>query len=177
VPIQIFTPRARLAKLFAGNLVLVAVGIWLLTAGFSVLFDIAGAACVVAFGLGLVFFGSRLIRPVPVLQIDGFGVTDRSSAVALGLLRWEEIAGVKIGAVEVNGRSRRMLGIYPVPTADPLRRANPVKAFLLRANMRMGLSPVTIAESSLPFSLETAIEQMRRFWPNLAVGSTVDPMG
>jgi len=52
-----------------------------------------------------------------------------------------------------------------------------VKAFLLRANMRMGLSPVTIAESSLPFSLETAIEQMRRFWPNLAVGSTVDPMG
>lgn len=181
MPIQIFTPKAQLVKLFAGGLAFVAFGIWLLAAQRDVFYDIVAIACIVFFGVGLVFFGARLIRRVPAIQIDGFGVTDRSSAVSLGLLRWEDVASVKIGTVEVHVHGRtvrhRMLGIYPVPTADPLRRANPVKAFLLRINNRMGFSPITIAESSLPFSLETVIEQMRRFRPSLVVESSVDPSG
>jgi hypothetical protein len=178
VPIQIFTPRAQLFKLASASLAFVAAGIWMITSG-GVYATAVGVVCVIFFSIGLIFFTYRLVRPVPAVQIDGFGVTDRSSAVSLGHLRWEDIASVKIDTVEihVHGRAirQRMLGIYPDPRVDILSRAKPMTRFLLRLNRGMGLSSINIAESSLPFSLETAVEQMRRFRPSLVVESSVDP--
>jgi hypothetical protein len=161
--IEIFTPKSRQLRYALGSLVFVVIGALIFTTG-NVVYQVVAVVCVAFFGTGLVFFVGQLVRRGPALQVDSRGVTDRSSIVSLGLVRWDEISSVQIHAVGI----QRFLAVYP-RAESILQRANPVKRSLMRINRGMGFAPVTIAETALPYNLETLIDEMRRFDPALIV--------
>jgi hypothetical protein len=170
--LQIFAPKATLFKLAVGCMALIAGGLWLFQTSTNLFRRSASVVAIVFFGVGLIVLLLRLVRRAPVLEIDSLGVTDRSSLLPAGLLRWDEISSVKIYTIELHshGRTieRRFLGVHPRAGAvDNL--AHPLRRLVQRLNRRAGYTPISIAESALPFSLEELVDQMQRYHPALNV--------
>ena len=58
-------------------------------------FRILGIVCILFFGGGGLFIASKLRDPKPAILIDERGITDRTTAVAYGLIPWEDITSVE----------------------------------------------------------------------------------
>ena len=147
-----FPSRKRLALLAAAALVFAASGAL-----------IAAEETISWFGrfigayLGLALFafcglyaGLRLARPLPSLVIGREGLLENASPVGAGLLRWSEIAEVKIGSF----LNRRFLTVVPRDVEAVLQRQGRVRQRLLRIALRLAGSPFSVPESALPVKLE-----------------------
>lgn len=171
---EVFTPRLRLLKLLLFSAAFLAGGAWLLSDATD-LRQRAGGILGVAFGgLGVLYFGIRLLFRGAVLRVDLVGITERSSLASPGHIRWDEIDSVKIYTVsfrDTHGRTikRRMLGVYPRAGSTSVGGAGPVRRLLMRLNGRIVEAPINIAESALPFTLEELVDRMRQFCPTLQV--------
>jgi len=171
VLIEILTPWRTRFKLFVFSALFLAAGVWLFLDGATVSREAVGILGIAFGGLGVAYFGVRLLFRAPVLRIDLVGITDRSSLVSAGHMRWDEIGGVKIYTFSFRTRGRtiqqRMLGVYPRAGSGAVRRANPVKRLMMRRGGRIADAPINIAESVLPFTLEELVDRMRQFCPTL----------
>jgi hypothetical protein len=173
---EAFTPRLRLLKLLLFSALLLAGGAWLLRDVTDLRQRVGGILGVALGGVGVLYFGVRLLFRAAVLRVDLVGITERSSLASPGHIRWDEIDSVKIYTVtfrDMHGRAikRRMLGVYPRPGSTSVSWANPVRRLLMRVNGRFVEAPVNIAESVLPFTLEDLVGRMRQFCPTLQVRS------
>jgi hypothetical protein len=168
------TPRARQRRLAVVG-VLLSTGSLLLIRDPDALTRVIGYIGLIFFGLGSVLFITRLFRARPVVEIDADGLTDHATWVTVGRLRWSDIDHVEIKTMKVpvgtTGRTTtlRFLSVSPRDWDAVVGRANPVRRLFLRFNARRGYGPVTIMEPTLPYSLETLVDEMRRLNPRLVV--------
>jgi hypothetical protein len=162
-PVEIRADRRKVLSPLLGSAAFVALAAWAISTGDPVNV-VVGVVGVVFFGFGVVLFGRQLASPV-LLRIDGEGYHDRSSFATPGRILWSDVGTVSIDHVG----SQRFLAIA---LADPelvMRRAGPLRRLVMRANKEAGFEPVSIAESTLPFPLETLIDAMRRCNADLTV--------
>jgi hypothetical protein len=174
--VSVNTPRARQRRLAVTG-VLFTLGSLLLIRDPDALTRVMGYIGLIFFGLGSVVFITRLLRDRPVVEVDADGLTDHSTWVTVGRLRWSDIDHVEIKTMKVpvgtTGRTMtmRFLSVSPRDWDAVIARANPLRRLLLRFNGRRGYGPVSIMETALPYSLETLVDEMRRLNPRLVVAT------
>lgn len=104
-----------------------------------------GFVSVVFFGAIAIFGSKKIFDRTPGLIVDDKGVTDNSSGVCVGLIGWKDIAG--ISKYEV--MSTKFLLIHVYNPEKYLVKANKTKARIMKANMKMAGTPLTISSTAL----------------------------
>ena len=147
--------RKELGTLAAG-LVMTAASVFILWAGAGGLWisRIVGGVGLAFFGLATLVVFVRLLRPQPVLVIDGDGLQLAASRFGQLRVRWDEIDHLVIRRIA----GQRMLGIIP---REPAGRE---LGALARANLAFG-APFWVPESILPGRCEDVVDRMRRYHP------------
>ncbi|MFC7679632.1 STM3941 family protein [Paenibacillus sp. GCM10028914] len=109
-----------------------------------------GVLCTIFFGFGLIYFISRLVNKRPSLIVNDEGITDQSSYIQAGVIKWEDIKEIKLYSM----MNQRMIGIILYHPENFMSKQSGFKKLLMRANQGLVDTPINIAESSLPISLD-----------------------
>jgi hypothetical protein len=159
--IEIPLSRLKLVKLLVFGLLFVAAGYYLFSADPAwieqqrrfnnpTFVHAIGLAGLLMGVLGSAAVFAKAFSKRPGLVIDGNGITDMSSLTAHGYIPWTEIRGF----------SERIVGgqrLVFVLLRDPdqfISGFGPLRRFLLRANTRLGPSPVALSNVALTISFE-----------------------
>lgn len=125
----------------------------LLACALAVLLAGAGTAL-----LATCYFVFRLASSSPLLIIDHDGVTDRSSLVGVGLIRWNEIVSVE--PIDVNGQS-----FISIRTRQPQavidRQRFRLKRWALQFSEKRGWGAATITANVLPMPRDEVVTLLR----------------
>jgi hypothetical protein len=150
--IVIFPSRKKLVLIAIGAFVLAAIGVFIIKDP-----EIYWLIRILGGYLGVPFFGAclgyalfRLTKPKPSLVINDEGVFDNASAVGAGMLKWSEIAEVKITSY----MGQRFLSIVPNNLEEILQRQSILKRWLMKANRGLVDSPFNVPEIALTLKLE-----------------------
>lgn len=147
-----------------GSLLFVIGGAWLLGIAIrnseieSIILAAIGVAAILFFGMILIYLLGRLSDHSPGLLINSQGIFDRSSAVAVGLIPWEEITDLSV-------KTARGQSFLTIHVRHPERFTNEgswLKRMLLRGNQRFYGSPIYISSNTLEVNfsqLVTIVEQ------------------
>jgi hypothetical protein len=137
-----------------------------------------GIVPVVAGILGLAFFGFalwfmirrlRTAATVPIVTVTREGITDRSSAISVGLIRWENIEAL----VTDTFQGQRMLGIIPRNWNPKEADIPPLAVKAIAANVGLGCAPLNIAELVLPFPVDEFLSRLKEYGQRYDVGGHI----
>lgn len=104
------------------------------------------------------FFAYRAANPKPVLRLDAAGLTDHSSATAVGFVAWERILGLQLAPI---GRGV----MFGVEVREPERFVAELRGFArlaARTNLRAFGVPLWLNLTGLPSDAVAYIEHYRR---------------
>lgn len=117
--------------------------------------------------IGFVFFGacgiyifSRFLKPKDILVLHKEGIVDSSSAVSLGLIKWEYIKGY--GIVQV--LSQKFIGITTKDVEERIEKLPVVKKKLMQTNMFMGYPAVSINLNAALESHEEVLDKIDQYY-------------
>ncbi len=163
-PLIFFPSIGKTVAIFIGATAFVVLGV--LLGLYREQLDVGIVAVFICTFVGVPFFGLcglyalfRLLVRRPSLIVDERGITDNASAVAVGLIRWDEIA--EIYAYDFMGQ--RFLGIVPVDTDAVLARVSPIKRMLSRANRGLSNAPINIPSVGLAIPIDELLKRIREF--------------
>ena len=151
-----FPSKAKLVRVAVGASVFVAGGVFILYSPPTLTRLVVGYLVVAFFGIGLVYALLRLVKPVPSLVISSEGIFENGTAIGAGLLRWSEIAEVRIYTF----MNQRFLGIIPTNLEEVLHRQSALKRGLMRLNKGLVETPFNIPENVLPVKLEEIVREI-----------------
>ena len=153
--------RGKLVFLIIGCAVFVFAGVWMLQLDEAEILALrrlsnptvfrAIGGLVLLLAIVVMVFGLRkLFDKSPGLVLSAEGITDNSSAVAAGLIPWEDIAGFDIFEIH----RQKMLVILVNDPEKYIQRGNPVQRTLHRANTSMVGSPISISSTTLKIGFD-----------------------
>lgn len=119
---------------------------------------IVGVVAVLFFGVAGLYGLKKLSDKSAGLTIDDNGITDNSNASSAGLIEWSDIIEIKKEQV----MSNRFLLIYVDNPDKYLDRANGFKRKLMKGNMKMQGTPLSINSNTLRYDfsdLESLIKE------------------
>lgn len=169
-PIIITLNKTKLILNLISSLIFVALGVWILTARpdvGNIIFNIpiikygAGIASVIFFGFGVVVFIRRLTDKEPALVIDDKGIIDNSTAVAAGLIPWEDIT--HIYTRQVMNQKFIMIGVSN-PETYIGRHTSGFKKRIMRTNLKTYGSPISIAANGLKTDFTSLVATLNERW-------------
>tara|TARA_R110002072_G_scaffold302577_1_gene486391 strand:- start:7750 stop:8298 length:549 start_codon:yes stop_codon:yes gene_type:complete len=153
-------------KLFLGiifSILFVIVGIWLFinAEGFDensirllrnpMVIKIIGVTAVLFFGSIGVYGLKKMLDKKVGLVIDSNGITDNSNASSIGLIEWSDIMEIRMQKV----MSTKFLIIDVLNPENYIGKAKSnMKAKLMRANMKMYGSPLSITSNTLKYNFD-----------------------
>jgi len=108
---------------------------------------IVGIVAVLFFGTAGVYGLRKLFDKSVGLTIDDYGITDNSNASSVGLIDWSDILDIKTEQV----MSTRFLLIFVDNPDKYLERVNGFKRKLMKANMKMYGTPLSITSNTLRY--------------------------
>jgi hypothetical protein len=145
-----------------GSIAFVAIGIWIGTTGVMLVLPIWEVVLVVYFGV--LFFAAcglyaayRLVIRRPALEIDPAGITDASSAIGAGRLRWDDVDHVRLYSYS----GQPMLGIVPRDIPLFLRRQGAVQRYLTKLSLTLGCSPINVPQVTIPMKVAELADLIR----------------
>ncbi|MFI2856688.1 STM3941 family protein [Paenibacillus sp. JSM ZJ436] len=152
-------------KLFIISLGFVLIGILMMVIGQSEEADAfiliaVGIVSTLVFGLCMLYFLMRLIKPRPALVIDLEGLTDHSSYVNGGRIRWEEIEDI----VLYSYMNQHMIGIQLKDAEGYVSSHKGLKRLLIRMNKNMASADVSIMKQSVSENLEKVYLILLKHW-------------
>ncbi len=153
-------------KLFfgiAGSFIFVILGIFILikssnldTSNTSflanpILMIITGISSILFFGATGIFGVKKLLDKKFGLIIDSNGITDHSNASSIGLIKWQDISEISTRKV----MSTKFLMVKVTnPEAYIEKATSGMKAKLMRTNMQMYGSPLSITSNTLAYDFD-----------------------
>lgn len=148
--------KIKLVLLVFGTALFVLVGIWLLSLEPEQIQSwrkmpspqivyVVSYICIAMFGLCGLFGIVKMFDSKPGLIINSEGITDNSSGVAAGLIRWSEITGFS----EYQVQNSKMLIIHVKDPEKYVNRGSLMKRALNKFNMKMAGSPISISSTTL----------------------------
>jgi hypothetical protein len=170
--------RRKTALILVGGLLFVAAGAWLLspyappprarrfrTTQEQV--QLLGLSVVVLFGVAAAFAARKLFDRRPALELGPAGLLARSSALAVGLVPWTDIAGFKVFEL----RGQRMVVVLVHDQAPYLARGGLLARAMRRANAAMCGSPITFASSSMRIDFDRLLELVQAYHAHYGAGA------
>ncbi|WP_054957251.1 STM3941 family protein [Paenibacillus dakarensis] len=146
----------RVGKLLVMSVIFVIIGALLTYAGLSSSdkdsnwIAVIGIISMIFFGFGMFYFISRMINKKPSLIVNDEGITDQSSYIEAGVIPWGEIKNIELYSY-IN---QRMIGIQLHHPEKFMSKQKGFKKLLMRANQGLVNTPINIAESGLPISID-----------------------
>jgi hypothetical protein len=120
----------------------------------SVLVIALSFLCIPFFSVGFIYTMYRTFHRKPSLVVDEGGITDNSSAISVGFVRWNDIKEMFL--YEFMGQ--KFLGIVPKDEQAFFATMSPVKRRLMQVNNRMVKAPVNITQNTVSMPLEKVLE-------------------
>jgi len=156
--------KSKTILIIVGSLIFVLCSLWILTISFETenVFDKLNNVFVkvIAF-IGVVFFGFcgiygvvMLFDSKPGLILNSFGITDNSSAIAVGQIPWYEIRG--FSEFEMSGQ--KMLIVLVREPDKYINRGNFIRQKWNKATFKMVGSPISISANTLKINYDKLIE-------------------
>jgi len=156
--IEIPISKNKLFLGIGGSILFVILGFWILTnlSDFEnkgirifrnpIVLKGAGISAVLFFGATGIYGVKKLFEKKVGLIIDSNGITDNSNASSVGLIEWNDISEIKTQQV----MSTKFLLINVVNPEKYIEKAKSgMKAKLLRSNMKMYGTPLSITSNTL----------------------------
>lgn len=109
---------------------------------------LAGIASVLFFGAAAIYGARKFFDKSIGLTIDDNGINDNTNASSAGLINWTDIREIKTHQV----MSTKFLLIFIDNPEKYLERASRFKRQLMRANMKMYGTPLSITSNTLKYS-------------------------
>ena len=97
-----------------------------------------------------IYFPAKLFDKKPGLILDEKGIIDNSSAVSVGLILWKDIVSIRTEKI----RSTKFLIINVNNSEAYFERSSKLNRILLKANMNMYATPITISATGLKCNFE-----------------------
>ena len=116
-----------------------------------------GIIASILFSVAWVYFPVKLFDKKPGLILDENGINDNSSAVSVGLILWKDIVSIRTEKIQ----STKFLIINIDNAEKYLKRSSKFKRFLLKTNMRMYGTPITISSTGLKYNFENLEKLIR----------------
>jgi hypothetical protein len=162
--IKIPLSKNKIILLFLGALIFVFLGVWFainperfITRIFRNpdLIRIAGIVSIAFFGICSVFIFKKLFDKKYGLIIDKMGITDNSNATSIGLVKWEDIIGIRV--LEVVSQKFIMVDVSNPEYYIGLKK-NGIGKMAMKANYNKYGSPIGITANSL----KSNFDEMRK---------------
>jgi len=163
--VEIPLSKKKLILLFLGALIFVVLGVWFITSPVTFMdtgyrnrpkleIEIVGYACIIFFGACAIVGAYKLFDNKLGLIIDENGITDNSSGVSLGFVKWDDISGTGVKQI---GRQRFLL-IY-IKNADHYidEQSNWLKKKMIVMNYKMYKTPITISSNGLKCNFDEMV--------------------
>ncbi len=156
--IRIALSKRKLIFAFIGSMIFVALGIQFVLKPekyVSFLFrsveiiNAVGYASLIFFGLCLIYIFYKAFDKKPGLIINESGITDNSNFTSVGLIEWTEIIGIRTQQV----MSTKFI-LIDVLNPEKFIPKNRFKASLMKANLKMYGTPISITSNSLSFNFD-----------------------
>lgn len=161
--IEIPLSKKKIYLIIAGSFLFVVAGIWLFfnpnefqnisikLLRNPILIKSIGIIGSIFFGITGVYGIRKLSDKKPGLIIDKNGITDNSNASSIGLIEWSDISEIKTSQV----MSTKFIMIDVINPEKYIEKAkNGMKAKLMRANMKMYGTPLSITSNTLNYNFE-----------------------
>jgi len=154
--IEIQISKTKISLLLIGALIFVILGILfsLTPEKFTTtifrnpqIIRIVGIVAVLFFGAAGIYGLRKLFDKSVGLTIDDYGITDNSNASSVGLIDWADILDIKTEQV----MSTRFLLIFVDNPDKYLERVNGFKRKLMKGNMKMYGTPLSITSNTLRY--------------------------
>jgi len=152
--IEIKLSRTKTLRLVTGSFVFVIFGLLFLLAPVTFIYPILRNVMIIRIVgvIGVLFFGTvgllglkKMFNKTLGLTIDENGITDNTNATSVGLINWADITEIKTKQV----MSSKSLLIFTSNPDKYLNRANGFKRILMKGNMKMCGTPLTITPNTL----------------------------
>lgn len=164
--IEIPTSRTKLILILISSILFVVGGIYLtknpeefisLKFRNPEIIRIVGIVAVCFFGLVCIYVVPKLFDKKPGLILDDNGITDNSSAISVGLILWKDIISIRTIKVQ----STKFLIIKVKNPKKYLSGSSKFKNFLLKANMKMYGTPLSISSNGLKYNFNNLEELVK----------------
>ena len=155
--IEILLSKKKIVLLLIGGAILIICGVWLIAVPeifipniFSInnpqIIRFWGIAGVIFFGLAFIYGCTKLFDKKAGIIIDSYGISDNTNASSIGLIEWNDINNIrtlqvmstKILLIDVNN-PEKYIG----------KAKNRINAKLMRANMKIYETPISITSNTL----------------------------
>jgi len=152
--IEIKHSKTKITSLLIGAIIFVIAGLLFLLAPDTFVYPILRNALIIRIVgvLGVLFFGTvgllglkKLFDKTLGLTIDENGITDNTTATSVGLIHWADITEIKTKQI----MSTKSLLIFISNPDKYLDRANGCKRILMKVNMKMCGTPLSITPNTL----------------------------
>lgn len=118
-------------------------------AGYFMLWNFIGIIAIIFFGATGVYGLAKLFDSKTGLKIDSNGITDNSNATSIGLIKWKDI--YQIRSEQVASEKFIMIDLIdPDKYLDKVK--NGLKKRLMKTNMRMYGTPISITSRTLKYN-------------------------
>lgn len=153
---EISKSKLKLFKLLLIAIAFVSASLWMIISGGAgnrygeISTKFWGFAGITFFGVCLVLILWKFFDTKPGLIIDGKGITDNSSLVSVGFIPWNDILGI----YECTVSEQKFLTIFVKDPDKYLMCKSIIKRTMLKMNMKMCGTPITISASGLKCDLD-----------------------
>ncbi|TDO97732.1 STM3941 family protein [Flavobacterium sp. 245] len=121
---------------------------------------IAGFASFIFSGLCLIYIVFKAFDKKPGLIVNQNGITDNSNFSSVGLIKWSEIIGIRTQQV----MSTKFLLIDVSNPKDFIQKSSSFKAWLMKANLKMYHTPLSITSNSLKYNFDDLEKLVHQEW-------------
>lgn len=146
--------KTKITLSIAGCIVFILLGYMLITDDYELynttFTKAVGIVSIVFFGVILLFAFYKLFDKKPGLVIDDSGILDNSSGISAGLIEWQDITRIEVKTVI----STKFLIIHVSNSEKYIKRVPAQKAWLMRRNMGLYGSPLSISSTALKYNFE-----------------------
>ncbi|MED4530918.1 STM3941 family protein [Metabacillus fastidiosus] len=133
----------------------------ILTWGENMIFpQVLGVLIVLIFGFCLIYYVKVLVAKEPALVISNEGITDNSSYIGAGLVKWNEIENIDF--FEMSGQL--FLGISTYDRDLIINRMSGMKRIFNRMNKGLLNTQVNIAVKNLDCPIDELVEVINNRW-------------
>ncbi len=173
--------KNKITLLFIGTLIFVLLGFWLAIdpENFRVsvfryrspeLIRIVGVIGVTFFGVCSFFIFKKMFDKKYGLIIDKNGITDNSNATSIGLVKWEDITGIRV--LEVVNQKFVMIDISNPEHYIGLKKSG-IGKMTMKANYNKYGSPISITANSLKADFKEVWEIIKKQYEKNALQQRV----
>lgn len=152
-----------------GSVVFVLIGLWLLISppeisnpilGNKTVIFISGIAALLFFGTTAAISLKKIMQRIPGLIISKEGIYDNSSAITVGLIKWEDL--VDIGVVEV--QKQKLLMLYVQNPQEYIRsQKNAFKRTIMQINYKSYSTPISIGVHGLKCNFDELHSLLKQY--------------